>query len=70
MKVTLAGGALARNIFWQTFGVANFGTTSQFEGVLLSQTSITLQTGASANSRLLAQTAVVLDQNTVVQPAP
>ena len=67
-RVTLAGGALAKNIFWVTFGVANFGTTSHFEGVLLSQTSITLQTGASANSRLLAQTAVTLDANSVVQP--
>jgi hypothetical protein len=67
-RVTLAGGALAKNIFWVTFGVANLGTTSHFEGVLLSQTSITLQTGASANSRLLAQTAVTLDANSVVQP--
>jgi len=67
-RVTLAGGALARNIFWQTFGVADFGTTSHFEGVLLSQTSINMGTGASANGRLLAQTAITLDQNAVVQP--
>lgn len=68
VRVTLAGGALARNIFWQTFGNADFGTTSHFEGIVLSQTAITLKTGASANSRLLAQTAVSLDQNVVVQP--
>jgi len=67
-RVTLAGGALASNIFWATFGIADVGTTAHFEGVLLSQTSITLRTGASANGRLLAQTAISLDQNVVAQP--
>lgn len=68
VRVILAGGALARNIFWQTFGIADFGTTSHFEGIVLSQTAITLKTAATANSRLFAQTAVALDQNVVVQP--
>ena len=49
-------------------GQANFGTTSHFEGILLSQTAIILRTGASVNGRLLAQTAVNLDQNAIVQP--
>jgi hypothetical protein len=34
----------------------------------LSQAAITLNTGASINGRLLAQTAVVLDGSTVVEP--
>ena len=68
VRITLAGGALAKNIVWQTFGNADMGTTSHFEGILLSQTAIVLRTGASANARLLAQTAVTLDQNAVVQP--
>jgi len=68
-SVTLTGGALAKNIFWATFGVAQFGTTAHFEGVVLSQTSIVVQTGASVNGRLLANTEVTLDDNTVVQPA-
>jgi len=67
-KVVLTGGALAKNVFWQVFGVVDIGTTAQMEGVVLSQTSITLKTGASANGRLLAQTAVTLAGNTVVQP--
>jgi hypothetical protein len=70
VKIILAGGALPKNIFWQSFGAVSLGTTAHFEGVLLSQTSITLATGASANGRLLAQTAVSLDQNTVTKPAP
>ena len=57
-------------LFWQVFGVVSIGTTAHMEGVILSQTSITLGTGASANSRLLAQTAVTLAGNAVVQPAP
>ena len=48
----------------------SIGTTAHMEGVILSQTSITLGTGASANGRLLAQTAVTLAGNAVVQPAP
>ena len=68
VRVTLLGGAQAKNIYWQTAGMADFGTTSHLEGILLSKTAITLQTGASANARLLAQTAINLDQNTVVQP--
>lgn len=66
-QVILAGGALAQNIFWQVFGVVDIGTTARMEGVILSQTSITLKTGASANGRLLAQTSVTLAGNTVVQ---
>ncbi len=69
-KITLAGGAQAKNIFWQVFGIVDIGTTAHFEGIALVQTAITLKTGATANGRLLAQTAVSLDANAVVQPAP
>jgi hypothetical protein len=67
-RVTLAGGALPKNIFWQTAGVAAIGTTAHFEGILMSQTNITLNTGATVNGRLLAQTAVTLNANAVRQP--
>lgn len=53
-RVILTGGALPKNVFWQSFGAVDIGTTAHMEGVILSQTSITLRTGASANSRLLA----------------
>ena len=69
VSITLAGGALAKNIFWQVAGAVDLETTAHFEGVVLCQTAIILKTGASANSRFLAQTAVVLDANAVVQPA-
>jgi hypothetical protein len=66
--VTLLGGAKAKNIFWQVAGAANIGTTAHFEGIILSQTSITLGTGASMNGRALAQSAVILDSNALTKP--
>ncbi|MBV5341816.1 MAG: DUF3494 domain-containing protein [Deltaproteobacteria bacterium] len=52
----------------QVAGTVGIRTTSHFEGIILSQTSITLETGASMNGRALAQTAVILDQSTVTKP--
>jgi cytoskeletal protein CcmA (bactofilin family) len=63
--VRLSGGALARNVFWQTAGAVDIGTTAHFEGTVLSQTMITVKTGASVNGRLLAQTQVALQKSSV-----
>ncbi len=68
VRITLVGGAKAKNIFWQTAGAVTFGTTSHFEGNILSQTGINMQTGASLNGRMLAQTAVTLQMNSVTRP--
>ena len=67
VNITLTGGAQAKNIFWQVAGSVSLGTTSHFEGVILSMTGITMQTGATVNGRLLAQTAVILDSNAVTK---
>jgi hypothetical protein len=63
--VRLAGGAQARNIFWQSAGAVTLGTGAHSEGTILAKTMIALNTGASTNGRLLAQTAVTLQQNRV-----
>ncbi len=68
-RVTLAGGAQAKNIFWQVAGAVTVGTYAHFEGILLGKTVIGVNTGATVNGRLLAQTAVTLQKNTVTQPA-
>jgi len=68
-KILLTGGALPRNVFWQVAGLVDLGTTAHCEGIVLSQTSVTLRTGASINGRLLAQTAVNIDGSAVVEPA-
>lgn len=68
VRITLQGGALAKNIYWQTAGSVTLGTTSHFEGIILGQTGINMQTGATINGRMLAQTAVTLQKNTVTKP--
>jgi len=67
--VTLSGGAMAKNIFWQVAGQVTLGTTAAMKGIILCQTLIEIQTGATLNGRALAQTAVTLDANAVIQPA-
>lgn len=70
-SIILAGGAQAKNIFWQVEGGTGvaIGTTAHFEGIILAEKAITVNTGASVNGRLFAHTAVTLDQNAVTQPA-
>jgi len=70
VHINLSGGAQAKNIFWQVAGQTTLGTTSVFNGNILDQTAIVLNTGATLNGRALAQTAVTLNANSVVKPAP
>ena len=69
-KVTLTGGALASNIFWQVAGQVTIGTTVDMKGIILSKTLIAMNTGATLNGRALAQTAVTLIANTIAATNP
>lgn len=69
-QVILAGGANPKNIFWQVAGDVNINSGAHFKGIILCQTAIHLLTGATADGRLLAQTAVTLQSNVVTQPSP
>lgn len=64
-KIILSGGAQASNIFWVVAGQTTIGTTAVFNGNILDQTAIVLNTGATLNGRALAQSAVTLDANKV-----
>ena len=66
--VTLLGGAQAKNVFWVVTGQATIGSDTDFSGIILSKTLISLNTGAKVTGKLLAQTAVTLNASTVVEP--
>lgn len=69
IKVTLANGASAKNIFWQVGSSATIGTTAEVKGNILADQSITLQTGAILLGRALTRiAAVTLDDNAVTKP--
>ncbi len=68
-QVILTGGAQAKNVFWASAGAVSIGTNAHFEGTILSKTMIAMNTKASINGRLLAQTAVTLQMNTITPPA-
>ena len=53
-QVVLAGGAQAKNVFWQTGSSATLGTNSIFKGTIMALQSITLKTGATLQGRALA----------------
>jgi len=67
VNITLIGGANASNIYWQVAGQVTVGTTSHFEGNILSKTAITFQTGSSLNGCALAQSSVILDNSIIVK---
>jgi hypothetical protein len=68
--VALVGRAQACNVFWQVGSSATIGTGSRLVGSVLAMASITMQTGASAQGRLLARSgAVTLDSNTITRPS-
>ena len=68
-QVTLIGGALAANVFWQVGSSATLGTTTVFAGTIMADQAISLATGATLNGRALARiAAVTLDTNVIVKP--
>ena len=70
-KIILSGGAQAKNVFWQVGTSATLGTTSVFQGNILADQSITLNTGSELNGRALTRIgAVTLDSSIVTKPAP
>ncbi len=66
-QIILAGGALAKNIFWQVAGNVTIGTSAVFKGIILSKTAIVFDTSSSLDGRAYAQTAVTLRSNAITQ---
>jgi VCBS repeat-containing protein len=57
IEVILAGGARAKNIFWQVGTSAVIGTSAVFKGTILADQSITLGTSSTLEGRALASVA-------------
>lgn len=65
-QVILSGGAQASNVIWQVGSSATLGTNSVFKGTILADQSITVNTGARVDGRVLARIgAVTLDTNVI-----
>jgi len=65
-RVQLVNGADACHVVWQVGSSATFAPATRFVGDVLAYTSITAQTGAVFQGRLLARNgAVTLDTNTI-----
>jgi ice-binding like protein/Big-like domain-containing protein len=57
------------NVYWQIGSSATLGTGTDFQGNILALTSITANTGATVDGRLLARNgAVTLDSNRISRP--
>jgi hypothetical protein len=68
-QVILVNGAQASNIFWQVGSSATLGTSTIFQGTILAETSVTIQTGATLyGSALALHGAVSVDAGTIKIP--
>jgi hypothetical protein len=68
VQVSLSGGAVPRNIFWQVAGQTTLEVGSVFNGNILDASNIAIQTDATLNGRALSQTAVTLEANAITTP--
>lgn len=69
VKITLAGGAQAKNIVWKVNSVT-LGSGASMDGIILSKTAVTAGSACVVTGRILAQTAVSLNSAIVTQPTP
>ncbi|HET8861490.1 ice-binding family protein [Marivirga sp.] len=69
-NVILSGGAQAKNVYWQTGSSATIGDGTSFKGNILALTSITMNSGAVAEGRMLARngSVVMTDTNIIEKP--
>ena len=67
-QVTLTGGAKAENIFWSVAQEVEIGAGAHMKGILLVATAVKFITGSNFVGRVLAATAVTLQQATVTDP--
>ncbi|MBW4362257.1 Ig-like domain-containing protein [Flavobacterium taihuense] len=69
-NVILSGGAQAKNIFWQVGRSATIGNYTNFKGNILTLTSITMNSHATLQGRMLARNGAIVmtDTNIISKP--
>ena len=68
LNIVLAGGAQAKNIFWQIGGTVSIGANSHFEGIILAMNGISMNSGASLNGRVFTRAGAIFNANTITEP--
>jgi hypothetical protein len=69
-QVILTGGVVPDNVTWAVGSSATIGTGTNFAGIIVAVTSITLQTGATLDGRAWALNGAVTLDNNLVDPVP
>ena len=67
-NVILTNGAKAENIFWSVAQEVNIGAGAHMKGILLVATAVKFITGSNFVGRVLAATAVTIQQATITDP--
>ncbi|HLP94870.1 MAG TPA: ice-binding family protein [Saprospiraceae bacterium] len=69
-NVILSGGAQAKNVYWQIGSSATIGDFTSFKGTVLALNSVTMNSGATTEGRMLAINGTVVLTNTNVINKP
>jgi hypothetical protein len=69
-QVKLTGGAQASNVFWQVNGAFSLGAGAQFAGTALASTTSAIGAGSLVNGRVLAETAVTMNDDEFYSAPP
>ncbi|MDI5897553.1 Ig-like domain-containing protein [Flavobacterium yafengii] len=69
-NIKLTGGALAKNVFWQTGSSATIGDYTSFVGNVLALQSITMGSHSTAQGRMLARNGAVVMTHTNIITKP
>lgn len=67
-QITLSGGVLSKNIYWVVADTVAIGVGADFQGVILSMTNVSMNTGSTISGMIYAQTSISLDATIVTKP--
>jgi gliding motility-associated-like protein len=69
-RVILINGAQARNVYWNIDGAVNIGDFSIFNGTIIAQGAVELQTGVVVNGRVLTGVGAVTTYSMTINTTP